>query len=336
MNKLLVTGGLGFIGRAVLRLLRNEDFPSIIVLDDRSIPQSDDTSWIEKDFIVHSRSASDVDAIASILDGEINEGHPVTHILSLASLQGYGKHLSKMLPVNLGLAYSMRAAIEALDEEDRPKAHLQISSQARYRPLSPRNASSQGVDHVGGMQFTDELLPPSLYGQTKRWQEEVFRSLSEDLHVPTVSLRLPIVLGPGQALSKGESGLLRNWFRSYMNGEPCEIYGDGTQIRDFIHVEDAALSICDLMLGIETISKCESRLWSYRNVPGIKASVRDVAYEFMMATGYGEFIEVEPQRPGGEFSMFFNCSKYHIEDKRSIRTMVTDFVSFSKKHLGVP
>ena len=54
----------------------------------------------------------------------------------------------------------------------------------------------------------------------------------------TTSLRLSNVYGPRQRLSSDELGFLPVWFRRVLLGETIEIFGDGSQRRDCLHVED--------------------------------------------------------------------------------------------------
>jgi UDP-glucose 4-epimerase len=59
-------------------------------------------------------------------------------------------------------------------------------------------------------------------------------------HVRACSLRLTNVYGPRQLIRHNRQGFLAWFIRMAVEGGPIEIYGDGTQFRDFVYVDDAA------------------------------------------------------------------------------------------------
>ena len=83
---------------------------------------------------------------------------------------------------------------------------------------------------------SDRLQPRSPYGVTKLAGEHLVSLYAANFGVPCVSLRYFTVYGPRQrpdmAFNKFISAALR--------GEPLEVYGDGTQIREFTYVDDIA------------------------------------------------------------------------------------------------
>lgn len=55
-----------------------------------------------------------------------------------------------------------------------------------------------------------------------------------------VSLRLPNIYGPGPKSGSTDRGILNMMMRRALNGGPLTVYGDGSPVRDYLHVEDAA------------------------------------------------------------------------------------------------
>ena len=83
-----------------------------------------------------------------------------------------------------------------------------------------------------------EELPPhpvSPYGASKLAGEGYCSAYSRTFGVETVALRFGNVYGPG---SGHKSSVVAKFIRLAMAGKPLEIYGDGTQTRDFIFIED--------------------------------------------------------------------------------------------------
>lgn len=86
----------------------------------------------------------------------------------------------------------------------------------------------------------DELvqgLPDSPYGISKKVLEDYLRFYSATYSMPFVSLALGNVFGPRQD-PHGEAGVVAIFGSRLLNGEPCTIYGDGKQTRDFVYVSD--------------------------------------------------------------------------------------------------
>ncbi len=83
----------------------------------------------------------------------------------------------------------------------------------------------------------DALLAPlSPYGMAKVTQEASCQELRDKGHAVTI-LRPSNAYGPGQGLRNG-FGLIRTILERARMGTPIEIWGDGENVRDFIHIED--------------------------------------------------------------------------------------------------
>jgi dTDP-L-rhamnose 4-epimerase len=88
---------------------------------------------------------------------------------------------------------------------------------------------------------TDEekpLYPTSIYAVTKRDHEEMFLCTGLAYGIPAVALRFFNTYGPRQALSNPYTGVMAIFSGRLLNHQPPVIYEDGRQSRDFIHVRD--------------------------------------------------------------------------------------------------
>jgi dTDP-L-rhamnose 4-epimerase len=115
---------------------------------------------------------------------------------------------------------------------------------------------------------TDEdkpLYPTSIYAITKRDHEEMFLSTGFAYGIPAVALRFFNTYGPRQALSNPYTGVMAIFSGRLLNEQPPIIYEDGKQSRDFIHVRDivrglllamerpeADYQVCNLGTGVST------------------------------------------------------------------------------------
>ena len=98
-------------------------------------------------------------------------------------------------------------------------------------------ASSGAPAGVVAPPIHEELAPHpvSPYGASKLAGEGYCSAYYQTFEINTVALRFGNVYGPG---SKHKSSVVAKFIRQALNGEECEIYGDGTQTRDFIYIDD--------------------------------------------------------------------------------------------------
>jgi UDP-glucuronate decarboxylase len=91
-------------------------------------------------------------------------------------------------------------------------------------------------------------MPVSPYGINKLLGEYYCQKWTELYHLDTICFRFSNVYGPKQSV-KGESGVVSIFTNQILNNESLTIYGDGTQTRDFIYVEDVAEAIFRAVLS---------------------------------------------------------------------------------------
>ena len=92
----------------------------------------------------------------------------------------------------------------------------------------------------------------SIYGIHKLAGEKYYRFYRDTHQLQTVSLRLANPYGPHQQMKHGKYGIV-NWFiRLSLDGQPLTVFGDGSQKRDYIFVEDVAEALVLAALTPET------------------------------------------------------------------------------------
>ena len=82
------------------------------------------------------------------------------------------------------------------------------------------------------------LRPMSVYGITKRDQEELVLVLGRAYEIETVALRYLNVYGPRQALANPYTGVAAIFAARVLNGRSPLVFEDGGQLRDLVHVSD--------------------------------------------------------------------------------------------------
>ena len=233
MASVLVTGGNGFIGTHLCRLLHNNGH-SVISLD-----------------IVHTGNHPWECLTADIRDSmHLEEVDWIVHLAAQISVPLSVDNPDETLSINVDGTSSIIRAAEAASV----KKIIFASSAAIYGDCEeipiPESAP---------------LTPQSPYAVSKIVGEELIKRST----IQTCSLRFFNVYGPGQSAEGGYAAVIPAFKKAIQLGKECRIFGDGTQVRDFIHVYDLVKII---LLSLES-----SNLPSEMNVAsGIGTSVLDL------------------------------------------------------------
>lgn len=89
------------------------------------------------------------------------------------------------------------------------------------------------------------LRPANHYGAMKLAAEAALQAFSSQRGVPCVVARLSNPYGPGQDHRRGV-GFIAAAVARTLAGEPVRVYGDGSVVRDYIHISDACAALCAL------------------------------------------------------------------------------------------
>lgn len=84
------------------------------------------------------------------------------------------------------------------------------------------------------------LNPASVYAATKLAQENLVLAVARAQRLSAYALRYQNVYGAGQSLTNPYTGILAVFTREMLAGRPVEIFEDGLESRDFVHVDDVA------------------------------------------------------------------------------------------------
>jgi dTDP-L-rhamnose 4-epimerase len=256
MATYLITGGLGFIGRALTRaLVREGDGVRIL---DACIPQVHETAdypEVAEAEIVRAdvRDAEAVRAALAGVDGVFHLAAEVGVAQSMYEIDRYvgandlgtavllQELIAQPVP-RIVVASSMSVYGEGLYRD----ARGQVIASARRKPEQLAAGRWEMTGEDGGVLVpiaTNEGKPvdlASIYALTKYVQERAVLLFGQAYGVEAVALRLFNVFGAGQALSNPYTGVLANFASRLANGRPPTIFEDGHQRRDFVHVEDVA------------------------------------------------------------------------------------------------
>jgi UDP-glucose 4-epimerase len=223
VTRVLVTGGAGTIGAAVVRrLLRDGDW-EVRVSDQREAPE-----WMTSSCEVHRGDLR--------LGGEAGRAMSgCSHLIHLAAIVGgianFHRLPHTLLEVNAGLYNSVfRAALE-----ERVERLLYVSSSMVFERAT---VFPTPEEHV-----RDCPAPWSAYGFSKLAGEVWCRALNDEHGLPYTICRPFNAYGPGE-LPDPEPGIAHavpDLIRKVLAGQrPLEIFGTGEQTRTLTHVDDIA------------------------------------------------------------------------------------------------
>jgi UDP-glucose 4-epimerase len=218
--KLLVTGGVGFIGSHLVdRLIA--DGHDVCVLDNLSTGQMKNLSGV-----LESRNLeivkADVRRIPSSLVRTLRKVDGVCHLAAVTDIQDSIKNPILTTEINL------MGTLRVLEAARKLKAK---------RVVFASSAAVYGMIERFPVREDANIAPISPYGASKAASELYCRTFEENCGIETVSLRYFNVYGPRQ-ISGQYSGVISMFARGILRGQPLTIFGDGSQSRDFVYVND--------------------------------------------------------------------------------------------------
>jgi len=239
--KFLITGGAGFIGSAVIRYLIKDSSHEILNLDKltyagnleslSSVDDSDRYQFVQADIC-------DGDALKTIF----NDFQPdiVMHLAAESHVDRSIDGPAEFIQTNILGTYQL----------------LEVS-RAYWQSLSGDKQSHFRFHHVstdevyGDLEGTDDLFlettsyePSSPYSASKASSDHLVRAWNRTYGLPIVITNCSNNYGPYQFPEK----LIPHMILNAISGKALPVYGDGLQIRDWLHVEDHARALVKVAL----------------------------------------------------------------------------------------
>lgn len=278
--RILVTGGAGFIGARLVHRLVDDDYV-VSVLDDLSSGSPGAVST-RADLIPH-------DIVAKSTADTIHRINPdaIVHAAAQVSVPASMSDPARDLEVNV------RGTLNVLEGARR-------ANTKRFVFLSSGGAVYGDVPNPAGASERRPPRPISPYGIHK---------LAAERHVaisglPYAVARLANVYGPGQRVGL-EGGVVATFIDRARRGMNLELHGDGSQTRDFVHVDDVVDAV-RLMS-----QRPENGVWNVGT--GTAISVSDLAAWVTKLADPGIELVHGPMRPGDVRSSVLDVKRIHLE-----------------------
>jgi UDP-glucose 4-epimerase len=213
MKKIAVTGGAGFIGSNLVERLLSKGH-EVTVVDD----------------------------LSTGLKSNLDLNKITFHELSLTNRDGLAKALSGVdAIVHLGARGSVPRSLKnpTATHDVNATGTLNVLEAARVSGAQVIFSSSSSVYGRNGQLPKDEsmwLSPLTPYAASKLAAEGYVQAYGAAYEVPVTLLRFFNVFGPKQRPDHEYAAVLPKWIWKAMNNEAIDVYGDGSQTRDFTYV----------------------------------------------------------------------------------------------------
>ena len=294
--KFLITGGCGFIGTALIRrLVELNPGAHIRVLDNLVTGALIDLRGVT-DFVVGDASTSSDTTGVFFFQGDVRDSAFVNICTS-------GVDCVVHLAANTGVGPSVEDP--RLDMDCNVVGSFNVLEAARINGAMKFVFASSGAP-IGEVEppIHEEIAPHpvSPYGASKLAGEGYCSAYYRTFGLETVCLRFGNVYGPG---SYNKASLVAKFVKLAMNDEVCEIYGDGSQTRDFIYIDDLVSAI---LLAIEKPVGGEI----FQIATGRERTVMEVAIliqDSLKSRGLHMSIEHQPSRLGDVLRNYSDTSK---------------------------
>ena len=264
----LVTGGAGFIGGHLVDALAADN--DVRVLDHDVGGESGAAADLPQSVEVHEEDVRDEDALAAAADGV----DVIFHEAAVVSVERSVEDPTGTNDVNLS------GTLNVLEAGRREDARVVFAS----------SAAVYGTPERVPVREPDATKPLSPYGLQKLAADEYVRMYHDLYDLPTVPLRYFNAYGPGS--SGGDyAGVITAFRERIQRGQPLLIDGDGSQTRDFVHVED--------LVRANLLAATTDEVGQAYNVgTGESVTIRELAEIMTDVADANVGIEHGPPRPG--------------------------------------
>ena len=234
--KLLLTGGCGFIGSAVVRHLIRHTAHSVVNIDKMTYAASEDALEACLHDKRHTLIRADIaDAAAMRAAFAAHDPDAVMHLAAESHVDRSIDGPSDFVQTNVVGTFTL------LEAARRHFADLSAERQARFRFHHVSTDEVFGALDYGDPPFTETTAydPRSPYSATKAASDHLVRAWHHTYKLPTIVSNTCNNYGPWQFPEK----LIPLVTLNALEGRPLPVYGDGANIRDWLFVEDHAAAL---------------------------------------------------------------------------------------------
>jgi dTDP-L-rhamnose 4-epimerase len=255
-ERVLVTGGAGFIGSHTVDLLL-ERGSQVRILDNLQprVHPTGRPAYLQPDAELIVGDVADRECLVRALED-------IDCVVHLAAYQDYLPEFSRFMHVNaesaallfelilerhLTVRKIVFASSQAVAGEGRYRCSVHGLVSPELRPIEQLERGDWEIHcpscgQAMEAQLIDEaaVQPHTAYGISKYAIELLARNLGSRYGIPTACMRYTYVQGPRNSFFNAYSGICRIFALRILNGRPPVCYEDGEQLRDYVNVKDVA------------------------------------------------------------------------------------------------
>lgn len=291
-KRVLVTGGIGFIGSSLVRKL--VDLGAAVTIVDSLIPNYGGNFF----------NLQGLKDKVNINISDVRDPYAMEYLIKdqdfLFNLAGQVSHTD-----------SMKDPITDLNIN--ASAQLSILESCRYYNPTIRIVFASTRQIYGKPQYlpVDEnhpIIPVDVNGINKQAGESYHLLYNRVYSIPTCAVRLTNTYGPGMRVKDARQTFLGIWVRNLIKGLPIQVFGDGLQLRDFTFIDDAV----DALLLAAVKPEAEGQIFNlgsaeYINLKSLAELMIDIYGE-----GTYEVVPFPPERKAIDIGDYYsNFDKIH-------------------------
>jgi UDP-glucose 4-epimerase len=318
-RKVMVTGGLGFIGSNLVRQLVDAGADVLIV--DSLIPEYGGNRFnidgIEPRVQVNTSDVRDRTSMEALVrEREI-----------IFNLAGQVSHIDSMRDPDTDLEINCRAQLSMLEACRKFNPGVRVVYAGTRQVYGRPDRLPVDESHL--------VRPADINGVNKAAGEYYHLLYNNVFGVRACSLRLTNVYGPRQLIRHNRQGFIGWFIRLAIEGKEIQIFGDGSQLRDFVYVDDAA----EAFMRAGATDACNGEVF---NVGGDQpVSHKDLVALLIEIAGSGSvrYVEWPEEKKRIDIGSFYtDSSKFRRtvgwQPRVDLRTGLERTIAFYRAHLA--
>jgi len=284
-RRVMITGGLGFIGSNLARHL--VDCGAQVLILDSLLP----------DYGGNLFNIAGIEDAVRVNIADVRQESTMNYLVRdqdvIFNLAGQVSHIDSMQDPHTDLEINCRAQLSLLEACRRNNPAVKVVYAG----------TRQVYGHADTLPVTEDHLvrPTDVNGINKAAGEYYHLVYNNVFGVRSCSLRLTNVYGPRQLIKHNRQGFIGWFIRLAIEDAEIDIYGDGSQVRDFVYVDDAA----DAFLRAGASDACNGRAF---NVGGLEpTSHRGLVALLLRIAGTGRcrLVEWPPDKKAIDIGSFY-------------------------------